>query len=39
MEKDIAKFKQYLEQRYPESSTSKHYISDLDIFKQFFRRK
>lgn len=39
MEKEIAKYKQYLQQRYPESSTTKHYISDLRIFKQFVGEK
>ena len=32
MKTEIEKFKQYLEQRYPERSTAKHYISDLRIF-------
>ena len=35
MEKEIANYQQYLKRRYPESSTSKHYVSDLGIFRQF----
>jgi site-specific recombinase XerD len=35
MEKEIANYHQYLKRRYPESSTSKHYVSDLGIFRQF----
>lgn len=35
MDKAIAKFRCYLEQRYPGRSTAKHYISDLLIFRQF----
>ena len=35
MEKEIANYHQYLKRRYPESSTSKHYVSDLGIFHQF----
>jgi len=31
----IARFKRYLEQRYPGRSTSKHYMSDLAIFSRF----
>jgi len=30
----INRFKQYVEQRYPDRSTSKHYTSDLAIFQQ-----
>lgn len=35
MQDDIARFKRYLEQRYRDRSTSKHYMSDLAIFHQF----
>lgn len=35
MDEAIAKFKDYLERRYPDRSTAKHYISDLLIFRQF----
>lgn len=35
MDQAIAKFKDYLERRYPGRSTAKHYISDLLIFRQF----
>ena len=35
MDEAIAKFKCYLERRYPARSTAKHYISDLIIFRQF----
>jgi integrase/recombinase XerD len=35
MKEAITKFKIYLEQRYPERSTAKHYVSDLLIFSQF----
>lgn len=35
MDQAIAKFKEYLERRYPDRSTAKHYISDLLIFRQF----
>ena len=35
MNETIPKFKQYLQYRYPESSTSKHYMSDLRIFSRF----
>ena len=35
MHEDITKFKQYLQRRYPESSTTKHYMSDLSIFSRF----
>jgi hypothetical protein len=31
----IAHFKAYLQRRYPDRSTGKHYISDLTIFSQF----
>ena len=39
MKEELAKFKQYLENRYPERSTSKHYMSDLAIFSQFVSDK
>jgi integrase/recombinase XerD len=39
VEKEIARYKQYLQQRYPESSTAKHYGSDLGIFNQFVGQK
>ncbi len=39
MKKEIAKYKQYLQQRYPKSSTAKHYVSDLGIFKRFVGEK
>jgi site-specific recombinase XerD len=32
---EIVRFKRYLNQRYPDRSTSKHYMSDLAIFYQF----
>ena len=35
MQADLAKFKRYLETRYPDRSTTKHYMSDLAIFNQF----
>jgi site-specific recombinase XerD len=35
MKDAIAKFKRYLTQRYPDRSTTKHYMSDLAIFSQF----
>ncbi len=35
MDEAIAKFRCYLERRYPGRSTAKHYISDLSIFYQF----
>ena len=34
MKDAINRFKQYVEQRYPDRSTSKHYMSDLAIFYQ-----
>ena len=34
MKDAINRFKQYVEQRYPDRSTSKHYMSDLAIFHQ-----
>lgn len=35
MQADLVKFKRYLETRYPDRSTTKHYMSDLAIFNQF----
>jgi site-specific recombinase XerD len=35
----IAHFKAYLQRRYPDRSTGKHYISDLTIFSQFVGNK
>jgi site-specific recombinase XerD len=35
MQADLARFKRYLETRYPDRSTTKHYMSDLAIFSQF----
>src|SRR5512136_2595314 len=35
MKDAIAKFKRYLLRRYPDRSTTKHYMSDLAIFSQF----
>lgn len=35
MDEAIAKFRSYLERRYPGRSTAKHYLSDLLIFFQF----
>ena len=35
MKDAIERFKQYVEQRYPNRSTSKHYMSDLSIFSKF----
>ena len=34
MKEAIAKFKSYLERRYPKRSTAKHYVSDLLIFTE-----
>lgn len=34
MEKEIGAFERYLRRRYPGSSTMKHYLSDLRIFRQ-----
>ena len=39
MKEELEKFKRYLENRYPERSTSKHYMSDLAIFSQFVSQK
>ena len=35
MKTEIAHFKQYLERRYPDRSTAKHYLNDLSIFSDF----
>ena len=35
MQKEMVQFKAYLQRRYPGRSTTKHYMSDLAIFKQF----
>ena len=35
MQNKMAEFKQYLDRRYPGSSTTKHYMNDLAIFKQY----
>ena len=35
MQNAIARFTRYLERRFPERSTSKHYSSDLKIFARF----
>jgi len=35
MKTAMTKFKQYLQGRYPGSSTAKHYMSDLNIFSRF----
>ncbi len=35
MKEEIDKFKQYLSHRYPGRSTTKHYLSDLAIFRKF----
>jgi integrase/recombinase XerD len=35
MKTAMTKFKQYLQRRYPGSSTAKHYMSDLNIFSRF----
>ncbi len=35
MNEAIARYKPYLERRYPDRSTAKHYVSDLMIFRQF----
>lgn len=35
MEKEITQFKAFLQCRYPGRSTTKHYMSDLAIFKRF----
>lgn len=39
MKTAIANFAAYLQRRYPNSSTSKHYLSDLRIFHQFIGEK
>jgi site-specific recombinase XerD len=39
MKDAIAKFKCYLTRRYPDRSTTKHYMSDLAIFSQFVGNK
>lgn len=39
MKTAIANFKAYLERRYPHGSTTKHYISDLTIFRRFVGEK
>ena len=39
MKTELAKFKRYLENRYPDRSTTKHYMSDLTIFSQFVGHK
>lgn len=39
MENAISKFKRYLERRYPNRSTPKHYMSDLGIFNNFGSKK
>ena len=39
MKTAIVNFKAYLQRRYPDRSTSKHYISDLTIFSQFVGKK
>ena len=39
MQDEIVRFKRYLEQRYPNRSTSKHYMSDLAIFRKFIGDK
>jgi len=35
MKSAIASFSAYLKRRYPDRSTAKHYLSDLNIFRQF----
>src|SRR3712207_1449538 len=35
MDAEMAQFKIYLTRRYPDRSTTKHYMSDLTIFRQF----
>ena len=37
MQTAVARFKQYIENRYPGRSTAKHYMSDLSIFSQFVK--
>ena len=39
MKTAIANFKAYLQRRYPDRSTAKHYLSDLTIFSQFVGEK
>jgi integrase/recombinase XerD len=39
MQANLAKFKRYLETRYPDRSTTKHYMSDLAIFSQFIHHE
>ena len=39
MNQEIQQFKRYIEHRYPDRSTSKHYMSDLAIFSQFISPK
>lgn len=38
MEKEIGAFERYLRRRYPGSSTTKHYISDLRIFRRLIQK-
>jgi site-specific recombinase XerD len=39
MKTAIANFKAYLQRRYPDRSTAKHYLSDLNIFSHFVAEK
>jgi site-specific recombinase XerD len=39
MKTAIINFKAYLQRRYPDRSTAKHYLSDLNIFSQFVGEK
>jgi integrase/recombinase XerD len=39
MYQEMQQFKRYIENRYPDRSTSKHYMSDLAIFSQFISPK
>jgi len=39
MRQELEKFKVYLDNRYPDRSTTKHYMSDLAIFGEFVKHK
>lgn len=39
MQAELARFERYLQNRYPDRSTAKHYMSDLSIWSQFVNDK
>jgi integrase/recombinase XerC len=39
MQAELARFKQYLQNRYPDRTTAKHYMSDLSIWSRFVNNK